>query len=157
MTLKNWFKGDLGVNFRKLQREDNVLARIALTAMDPDHPDGLRRSCHRYTALMLRHHLPEGNIIDSDEIVLLGMGDTVYHSIITRGNDEILSDDTSPNGEVRIDIAAERYHSDWYEQTNPGQAKDMKIVKRMSIGDFKAKYINNISLGHERGLDEGPA
>lgn len=157
MTLKNWFKGELGANFRKLQQKDNVLPRIALTAADPKHPEGFRRSCHRYTAVMLHQHIPLGNIIDSDEIVLLGFGNTVYHSIITRGNNEILSDDTSPNGEVSINIEEERYHSDWYEQTNPGQAKDMKIIKRISIGEFKAQYLNNITLDRDNSLNEGPA
>lgn len=144
MTSKPWFNGELSKEFFRRQRQENIIPLIALTASNPDHNEALKKSCHWYTAMMLREHLPKGNIMDTDEIVLLGIGKMVCHSIITRGNDEILSDDTSVNGVCSINIAEDLYYSQWYEQTNPGMAQNLSILSRISVGEFKTNYLDRI-------------
>lgn len=151
---KPWFKGDLGRDFSKRQTVDNILPLIALTATNPHHQEALQGSCHWFTSQVLRQHLPLGNIVDSDEIVLLGSGNTVFHSIITRGNDQILADRASTKRKCTIDLEAGKYCSEHYEETNPGIAKDVSILKRITIADFKRDYMDQITISQQNEPEE---
>lgn len=112
------------------QTVDRVFAQIALTAIKPDHADALKYSCHQQTATAIRQGLRSGLVHPTDTVLLLGIGKTVYHSIITHGSDIIF--DTDAGGVY--DHQNQIYNaSDW---KNSHFKDDIHVLDSRTIDDI---------------------
>lgn len=132
--LHEWFNGAQDAGFNKPQRPDYILPRMALTIVDPKHKDALMYSCHQYVAEGIRQNLMR--MEPDDRIIHFGVGKTVYHTILVRG-DEVLLDRAITKEYQGYDPEREVY------RTSRGEEE---IIHETSWADFQAQYIENISV-----------
>lgn len=102
-------------------------------------------SCHSAVAYWIAN---EEQLLPSDEIVLLGSEagtgsgeDRVHHSIIMRDGDIIGDTERSGRGiDTSFDHEKQEYYSKLMARGN--EIATYKVVERMTIGDFKAQYVD---------------
>lgn len=127
-----------------LEQAHDKLTRIALTVLDPEHPQAYRTCCHSHTGKSLREN-PEG-YEDTDEIVLLGAGGVVAHSIIKGDNDKIKSDTLCGRNDlgVGLDTEGDNPHYKFTRVPNSETFEYMSVDFRVSIKDFNEHYIEPV-------------
>jgi hypothetical protein len=115
------------------QRIDTVFDLIALTALKPDHPEAMHLCCHRKTAWVIEKHADQ--LLDTDEVVLVGMGDLVCHSFIIRDSEVIYDSDT--NGIYNHERGT--YNAENWE--NSHFKEDIYVLATKQIGAMKLEVM----------------
>lgn len=131
---KDWFNGAVS---KRLQTAGNILPRMALTMVQPDHVDTLLDSCHYKTSRELRRMHDEDRLTSDHSIVLIGLkSGTVCHSIITY-KDQVAYDSFNDSDWGNWDAADDMYY------TKQGA---MIVNARISVDDFFKDYVAKVSL-----------
>jgi hypothetical protein len=118
------------------------LCRIAVTAIDRQHPDAYMSCCHSHTAAILKEHMDD--IKDTDRLVFLGSAKDVAHSILVSEKGEILADsEFNQDGiKVELDMDARLYRVEMTPGSNT--FTNMNVVHSEPIGAFKEKFLEPI-------------
>ncbi len=116
--------------------------RMALTAIDRDHPEAYKGCCHSYTAHVMQANLDK--LGDDDKIVLLGGANTIAHSILVSKDGKILADsEFKQKGiDVQLDMQAGLYRVEMIEGS--GQYINMNVAFSATIGEFKQGYLKPV-------------
>lgn len=137
---KDWFNDSVSP---KPQTVDYLLPRMALTMVQPNHVDVLRRSCHQKTSCELRRMHDEDRITSDHSILFLGSkSGTVYHSVILF-KDEIAYDSFDDVEWANWDAADEIYH------TKQGP---MVVNAKVPVDEFFKDYVAKVTLPIPRNL-----
>ena len=132
--LKDWFHGAQDREFFRPQRPEYILPRMALTMADPHHPDALLWCCHQYVAAGMRDHMDK--LEPTDTIIHFGMGETVFHTILVRGDDVLI--DRAVNKEyIGFDPETRTY------TTTRGVEE---ALHEITVAEFTAQYLDNVSI-----------
>ncbi len=140
-----WFDGgrphkDVG----RPQSIEGTLAKIALTAVDPTHSERFTRSCHHHAAMAIRKFIKESSIRPDDEIILLGLGDRVYHTIIVRDGKPIVDSLQSGSTNITYDHVKGAYKGRLNYSSNADE--EIYALRRIKFSDFNQNYIGKITL-----------
>jgi|GEM_PF-7106646 len=104
-----------------IQTVQRVLDQISLASLTPD-PNILRNSCHSMTASVIHKNINSGAVQPTDEVVLIGFDNRVFHSFLIRG-DKVIYDNS--NGIYNHE-----------SQTCTYFGEDVDVVARQSIADL---------------------
>ena len=132
--LHEWFNGAQDGQFNKPQRPDYILPRMALTMVDPQHKHALMYCCHQYVAAGIRENMDK--LEPDDKIIHFGMGDTVFHTILVRG-DQVLLDRAITKEYKGYDPEEGVY------RTSRGVEE---IVRETTWAEFQEQYLSKINL-----------
>lgn len=132
--LHEWFNGTQDGQFNKPQRPDYILPRMALTMVDPHHKHALMYCCHQYVAAGIRENMDK--LEPDDKIIHFGMGDTVFHTILVRG-DQVLLDRAITKEYKGYDPEEGVY------RTSRGVEE---IVRETTWAEFQEQYLSQINL-----------
>jgi|TARA_R110000868_G_scaffold75676_1_gene218227 hypothetical protein len=127
-----------------LEQAHDKLTRIALTLLDPKHPQAYSTCCHSHTGKSLREQPEDFN--DTDEIVLLGAGGVIAHSIIKGDGDEIKSDTLCGRDDLGLELKTDG-DNPHYKFTRVAGAQTyeyMSVDFRVSLKEFKEHYVDKI-------------
>lgn len=135
-SIKKWFAVAVS---DKPQTVDFILPRMALTVVDPTHEDRLRNSCHSLAAHEIARLSQTGELSPSHNIVMLGLGPSVYHTILVKDGDVVFDSDNQ-GGETRFDAESGKYV---YPQRN----SEIKVLAQLGCQDFLARYASKVKPG----------
>ena len=107
-----------------------VLDQIGLTSLTPHHPQALRHSCHHKTASVIYQYIDSGQVRPTDEVVLVGIGKTVFHSFLIR-NGKVLYD--SDNGLYNHE--SQTYNAENWQ--NSHFKENIAVLARQSVADIR--------------------
>ena len=142
----NWFSEAVS---GKPQTEEYILQRMALTLSQPDHDQALRRSCHQLAAREIGRLHDEDKLTSDHQIVMLGLGPTIYHTIITN-KDDVVFDSLGTTEGNRYDAEKGRYFSGTF-------SGHMMVKHTMGVDDFFKNYVAKIIPSQASSLDRlGP-
>jgi hypothetical protein len=118
------------------------LCRIAITAIDRQHPEAYKGCCHSYTAEILKRNMDD--IKNTDRIVFLGTADQVSHSILVSEGGEILADSQFQQKDIKIDLDMEARLYRVEMSSGSDTYTNINVVHSEPIGAFKEKFLNPI-------------
>ncbi len=141
---KNSFKNAVNPTFGKAQMPDFIYSHMALTILDENHPNAYRidmgekgGSCHAKTAHFLKNHIEE--LIPSDEIVLVGVGNRPTHSFIC--NKEKILFDSREKYTMGFNRENEHYVT---KNDSEQDERPLEFVRIINLHDFNKNYIKTV-------------
>lgn len=127
------------------QTPEYLLPRMALTMCQPGHEYSLKHSCHQLAAREIGRLHDADKLTSDHRIVMLGFGQTIAHTILTRG-DDVVFDSLSPQGHS-YDPRGERYFS-------AGISGHLAVKRVIGVDDFFERYVAKLTIGAKRGSPE---
>lgn len=117
----------------KPQTEAYLLPRMALTLAQPDHPEALRYCCHQMAMKELAKLHDEDRLTEDHCVVMFGLGNTIYHTILTKGNEVVY--DFLADQSCHYDTSHERYRS---------SQGDMMVKAVIPVDEFFRDYVSKV-------------
>ena len=122
-------KSDKKVNTDK----DRVFAGLALSVLEPKHKWAYRfESCHTLVAKAMHN----GHVSDDDEIVLVGRGNEVYHSLVARDGVPIVDDYIRYNAPF-VDLDLEKGVYAFQDNFHAG-IQEFDVIAHMTYAKLKS-------------------
>jgi len=133
-VIRNWFNGAVG---KDLQTVDNILPRMALTLMQPDHREAFQRSCY-YNVVKEIHRLIEAKEITDDHVItILGTEHSCIHGVIIKDG-KVVYDSADPKKQNIYDPGTQIYRY--------ANGCEIKVLKAVNFSDFKREYIERLNV-----------
>lgn len=112
------------------QKIERVFEQIGLTSLNPWHPEALRHSCHYKTACVIYQNIESGAVKPDDAVVLVGIGQTVFHSFLVRDG-RVLYD--SDNGIYHHE--SQTYNAENWEKSH--FKDDITVLATRNVGNIR--------------------